>query len=375
MARSLLTAAACLSSAATGSVMGFAGSAAQAAEGLDWSAILDRVPYGSFEPVDADGVVTFPRDHGSHADSPADLWNVVAHLNTSDGEDVGVQFSIARVALVPPDEQLAASDWEVREFWRGHATLVRSDARTSVGEERLRRGFPGIAAYDGERLELRLDDWSLKFAEGAGEQPMQITASIGSRAKITLDLVPAKAAIKPEPGTAAAPFIGYAVSRLHAEGVLTTAVGDTEISGVAWFEHLWGDLPFPGGPTASDRLVLHVDDGTELSITRTRRRDGAGTPTVDGFVVHPDGEIEQVSEETRLAPAGTWDRARGGVEYPVRWTLVQDGKELEITPVLDDQLHDFLAPIWSGMVVARGTSASGPLSAVGTLQLQGYEDR
>ena len=161
--------------------------------------------------------------------------------------------------------------------------------------------------------------------------------------------------------------------RLHAQGVLTTADGAAAISGVAWFEHLWGDLPFPGGPTATDRLVLHVDDGSELSIARTRRRDGTGTPTLDGFVVHPDGEIEQVSEETTLAQVGTWRQARGEAEYPIRWTLMQDGRELEITPVVDDQLHAFLAPIWSGMVVA--TSASGAISAVGTLQLQGYEDQ
>ena len=359
--------------AITGLFIAPAGANAQAAEGLDWSTILDRVPYGSFEPVDADRVITFPSDHGSHADSPADVWNLAAHLETSDGEDVGVQISVARVALVPPDEPPAAPDWEVREFWRGHATLVRSDAQTAIAEERVRRGFPGIAAYDGARRELRLDNWSLQFAEGAGE--MQIAASIGPTARISLDLVPAKTAITPGPGTAAAPFMGYAVPRLHAKGVLTTLQGDVALSGVAWFEHLWGDLPFPGGPTATDRLVLHVGDGSELSVTRTRRRDGTGRPTVDGFVVHPDGEVEQVSEETRLTPTGTWRQVHGEAEYPIRWTLVQDDRELAITPVVDDQLHAFLTPIWSGMVVARGTSTSGAVSAVGTLQLQGYHDQ
>ena len=375
MIRSLFSAASCFILAVACLFRLLAWPTAQAAEGLDWSAIVDRVPYASFEPVDADRVITFPTDHGSHAGSPADVWNLAAHLETSDGEDVGVQISIARVALVPPDEPPAASDWDVREFWRGHATLVRSDARTAIGEERLRRGFPGIAAYDDERLELRMDNWSLQFTEGVGEQPMQIAASVGSTAKITLDLVPAKAAITTGPGIAAAPFIGYAVSRLRAKGVLRTPDGDEAVSGVAWFEHLWGDLPFPGGPTATDRLVLHLNDGSEVSITRTRRQDGTGAPTIDGFVVHPDGEVEQVSEETTLAPDGTWRQTRREAEYPIRWTLMQDGRELEVTPVVDDQLHDFLTPIWSGMVVARGTSASEAISAVGTLQLQGYEEQ
>jgi predicted secreted hydrolase len=355
--------------------MGPAGPPAQAAEGLDWLTILDRVPFESFEAVETDRVITFPVDYGSHPNSPADVWNLAVHLKTPEGKDVGVHISMARVAIVPPDRSPAASEWEVREFWRGHATFIQSGLRTAVGEERVRRGFPGIAGYDGERLELRLDNWSLRFAEGAGEQLARATASFGSTAKVALDLVPAKAVISRGSGNAAAaPFIGYAVSRLHAGGVLTTPDGDEAVSGVAWFEHLWGDLPFPGGPTATDRLVLHLDDGTELAINRTRRRDGSGIASVDGFTVRADGAVEQVSEETRLTPAGTWREARGQAEYPIRWTLVQDDMELEITPVADDQLHGFLAPIWNGMVVAHGTSGSRAISAVGTLQLQGYED-
>jgi predicted secreted hydrolase len=95
---------------------------------------------------------------------------------------------------------------------------------------------------------------------------------------------------------------------------------------------------------------------------------------VGGFVVHPGGRVEQLPEDTMLTPVGAWRRARGKVEYPVRWALNLGGRELEVSPVVDDQLHAFRPPMWSGMVVARGTSGSAPLSAVGTLQLQGYGD-
>ena len=345
---------------------------AQAAEGLDWTAILDRVPFDAFEPVDPERDIAFPADHGAHEGSPADVWNLTAHLETAGGEEVGLQTSLARVAIVPPDEPPAASEWEIRELWRGYSALVRSEASAAIGEERVRRGFQGIATYDSNRRELRLDNWSLRFPEGAGQQALHIVASIGGTATVSLDLVPEKSPVAPTPEAGTPPFIGYAMPRLRAEGTLMTEDGAEAVSGVAWFEHLWGDLPFPGGPTATDRLVLHVDDGTELSITRTRRRDGVGTPSLDGVVVRRDGSVDPLPEDMTLTADGTWSPASGDPDYPVRWTLAHDGMEMQIAPVVDDQLHRFLAPIWSGMVVAEGTSASGPVSAVGMLQLQGY---
>lgn len=347
---------------------------AQTAEGLDWATIIDRVPFDAFEPVDPERRIAFPADHGTHAGSPADAWTLAAHLETENGEEVGVQMSLARVAIVAPDAPPAASAWQVREIWRGHATLVRAGAPAAIGEERIRRGFAEIAAYDEEDRELRLDDWSLRFAEAAGDQALHIVASIGSTASVSLTLVPEKPVITPAPESAVPPFLGYALPRLRAEGTLTTADGPESISGVAWFEHFWGDLPFPGGPTATDRLILQVDDGTDISITRTRRRDGVGAPRLAGIVILPDGSVEPLPEDATLTADATWRPGPGAADYPVRWTLVQDGMELRIVPVAEDQRHRFLAPVWSGMVVAEGTSASGDVSAVGTLQLHGYED-
>jgi predicted secreted hydrolase len=340
----------------------------------DWTQILDAVPFESFEPVDSSHAIAFPLDHGAHATTPADVWNLAAHLATDGGDDVGLQVSMARIALVPPGEPVAASEWEIRDLWRGHATLVRRGDRKAIGEERFRRGFGGIAGFDDERRELRLDDWSIQFAEGVGDGAVQIAASIGSMAAIELELTPEKPAATPDGGAARAPFIGYAMTRLLAEGTLTTAVGEERVSGVAWFEHVWGDLPFPGGPTATDRLVLQFDDGTELSVTRTRRRDGAGTASVDGFVVRSDGGVARLPEGTTLTPAATWRRAGAESEFPVGWTLAEGGSELSITPLVDDQLQAFVEPIWSGAVTAEGTYGSKPVSAVGMLQLQGYSE-
>jgi predicted secreted hydrolase len=38
------------------------------------------------------------------------------------------------------------------------------------------------------------------------------------------------------------------------------------LTGTAWLDRLWGDVPLPGGPVLRDRLVLHLSDGTDLSL-------------------------------------------------------------------------------------------------------------
>lgn len=270
-----------------------------------WTALLAEVPIDEFDRVAGDPL-SFPRDHGAHPNSPVETWNLSVNLHDTAGESLGFQLSLARLALVAPDAEPAASVWDLREFYRGHTILVRENG-TARAEERLRRGFAGLAGYDAPSSEWRLDDWSLTVEEGATHPALTIAATVGADAVLELRLEPEKQAISPEVDSVDAPFRGYSLTRLAATGVLVTTEGRESVQGTALFDHLWGDLPFPTGPTVWDRLLLQVDDGTDILVVRTRRRDGGGTPTVQGFIVGPEGNVSQIeSAAVAMEPLQRW---------------------------------------------------------------------
>jgi predicted secreted hydrolase len=238
------------------------------------------------------------------------------------------------------------------------------DGAAASAEERFSRGALGAAGHDAEAGEIRLDHWRLGLPRGAEDRAMTLEATVGAAA-LWLRLTPAKAALLPEGG--GGPFRGYAMTRLDATGRLERDGETRAVSGVAWLDHAWGDLPPPGGPIAYDRLQLHLADGTDLSLVRTRRRDGGGTPSVDGFAVGPEGEVRDLGGASMTAEDGD----RGG--WPLRWRVEAGALSLSVSPVVAGQRRDFVEPVWSGLVRAEGRGPEGPVAGVGTLNLTGYE--
>ena len=76
-----------------------------------------------------------------------------------------------------------------------------------------------------------------------------------------------------------------------------------------------------------------------------------------------------------MEPSRIWRPDRNGAPYPVAWRLAGDGLALSVAPLSDDQVQDFVAPLWSGMVTAEGLAGGRPVTGVGTLTLTGYEGR
>ncbi|NYS24064.1 hypothetical protein HUK65_03595 [Rhodobacteraceae bacterium 2376] len=301
-----------------------------------------------------------PADHGAHPDAPSELWHLSAHLEGPDGVPLGVQFNLARLALAAPADPGATPDWMARDLFRGHVILA-DPARGVMAEERLARAMAGVAGADGDGL--RLDGWSLRFAPEA----WVLEAGTGDT-QIALTLTPARPALAAD--AEGAPFHGYAFTRMTAQGHLRNGGAELPVRGTAWFEHAWGALPIPGGGAAvvSDRLQLQLDDGTDLSLVRSRRADGGGRATLEGFAIDAAGDVRAIDPETaQVAVTQHWDGA--GRRWPVGWSVTLDGLALEVTPVIDAQAHDFMAPLWSGLVRAEGRRDGQPVQGHATLTL------
>jgi predicted secreted hydrolase len=285
-----------------------------------------------------------------------------------------MQFALFRIGLVPPGAAQFESGWAPRELYRGHVTLVRGTEERASGEERFNRAVLGLAGHDATRRQTWLDNWSIDYGRARGNE-LRLSATLGTVA-VELLLTPAKVAVASDPSGAGGPLRGFSITRMSVQGFIG-AEGDRQpVSGLAWLDHLWGDIPLPVGPIAWDRLQLQLDDGTDVAVFRVRRRDGDGSATLDGYVVDPRGGVEPLAgAPIEMEATRTWRRSRAGVSYPLDWQLSAGELRLRVSPLVDDQLHDFVVPFWSGIVAAQGELRGRAVSGLGTLQLTGYADQ
>ena len=336
----------------------------EAAPAPSWiAAIADRAAAADF-PDPAPGPLRFPADHGPHEAVSSESWQVAVHL---DGAGGTLDLTVLRLGLDPGGADTA---WDVAEAYRAHAVHHPADGPPAA-EERFARGFPGLAGAAEGGAGVRVDHWVLEAeADGA----FRLEATIGAERAVSLRLVPAKAALEVGTGAEGGPVKGYALTRMEATGTLTTGAGTETVTGVAWLDHAWGALPLPGaGPVAYDRWQVHLEDGREVSLVRTRRTDGRGAAEVDGFVVGTGGGSEALAAGAyAMAPGRTWTNPADGAEWPVGWVLDGPGTRLEIAALREDALLPFALQVWSGPVRVSGRLDGAEVAGRGTMQLTGY---
>ncbi|MEO0362253.1 MAG: lipocalin-like domain-containing protein, partial [Pseudomonadota bacterium] len=180
---------------------------------------------------------------------------------------MGLQLSITRLGLVPPHARADAPSSALSAMHRAHVVLARAGMNRVLAEERLSRGM-GAAGHDLVAREVWHDDWLVAYGEGDGRRSLKLELT-AEDVPIALELTPEKPA---ERITQDQRLRGFAIPRLSVEGL----VGDRAVRGTAFLNRAWGDVPLPGGAVANDVLSIQLDDGSDLFLSRTTRRDGRG---------------------------------------------------------------------------------------------------
>lgn len=316
-------------------------------------------------PDPAPDPLEFPADHGPHDAAGSESWQVAVHLG-----DGGGAFILAIQRLGLDGSAAAGGPWDVTAAYRAHA-VYHPGGGGAVAEERFARAFPGLSGAVDGGAGVRIDHWVWRAGPDGG---FVLEATIGAGHALSLTLVPAKTPLVVAPDTDAGPVKGYSHTRLEARGTLQTAEGRADISGTAWVDHYWGALPLPGaGPVATDRWLIHLDDGRDLSLLRSRRTDGRGAAEVAGVLVGEDGAARAFDDGAfGLEPERTWRDARDGTAWPVAWVLDGPGTRLELSALADDARHSFAVPLWSGPVRVTGRLDGAEVHGQGTMELTGY---
>jgi predicted secreted hydrolase len=169
----------------------------------------------------------------------------------------------------------------------------------------------------------------------------------------------------------------YSRTRMTAIGSIRLGDADVPVSGIAWFDHQWGDFISVGG-AGWDWFAVNLDDGTDLSFSIVRDPAG-GLPLVYGTAVAPDGSVRHLDRDAfSIEVTGRWTSPRTGADYPAGWRIEvpADDLTIELRPTVPDQELDTRPTTgvvyWEGSQLVAAERAGTRLGGEAYVELTGY---
>jgi predicted secreted hydrolase len=314
--------------------------------------------------------LTFPRDHGAHADVPVEWWYWTGHLSDRAGNAYGFQLTFFRV----------------RELYLAHFAWTDATRKAFRYDEKMHLGLPGIASAAEEKLDVSNEDWIAR--EGAGG--VQHLAASGAAGELRLTLTPVKPPVLQgekgvsRKGPGAREVSRYvSITRLAATGTLARERKSLPLTGTAWFDHEWGSGVLPADAAGWDWFALQLDDGSELMLYRMRRADGSATPFSSGTFVPPLPRAPLPVDwgDVAFTQTRAWRSPRSKTRYPAGWRIAvrSIGLDVSIEPLVADQELETPGSTgvtyWEGACAVKGTRAGRPITGRAYVELTGYAGR
>ncbi|MBD5634130.1 MAG: hypothetical protein IAI49_06590 [Candidatus Eremiobacteraeota bacterium] len=96
--------------------------------------------------------------------SPCDVWRVLGHLHASDGSrfDVAVTFFRYSLGPAPTRNDRVRSAWASTSLDASTLSLVDETSRRATTGVRVEREALGLAGTSTSRVDMRVDDWTLR---------------------------------------------------------------------------------------------------------------------------------------------------------------------------------------------------------------------
>jgi len=315
----------------------------------------------------------FPRDLGSHPAFRSEWWYITGWVRNATGDDLGIQVTFFRNR--PRIAETNPSQFAPRQLLFAHAALA--DARNGKlqhDQRAARAGFGLDAAAEGT-TDVRIDDWSLRLAEGR-----YVARIVAREFQFSLDFTPAQELLlegdqgfsQKDRRPANASYY-YSQPHLAVAGTITTGSRNTGVTGTAWLDHEWSSETIAAGATGWDWIGINLHDGGALMAFRMRD-EGGNALWAGGTLRAADGS------STHFAPSDIafrvvrrWRSPRTGVEYPVVMQVRAGPNQYLLEPLMDDQELDSRASTgtiyWEGAVRIL---QDGREAGRGYLELTGY---
>ena len=261
--------------------------------------------------------VRLPRDHGAHPGSSVEWWYTTGRATTATGRRsfwfatiwVSPLGSVGRVNVV----DLARDKVVLAEQWTQPARPASGALDLAAGDLHIRRRAVGRFGH------------------------LSVDARVDAGDRLQLELVPRRPyalhgdhGIVRQGATASSAY--YSSTRLATRGRLALNGRSRQISGLAWFDHQWGDFATIPGALRWDWFACQLDDGRDLMLTQFL--DAAGRPVPGarhGTLVSARGRATAIADFT-ATPTGPVIQPRGAkATYPLGWRLTVPGAGIELS--------------------------------------------
>ncbi|MGS2742542.1 lipocalin-like domain-containing protein [Halomonas sp. LS-001] len=331
--------------------------------------------------------LTFPADHGPHPDYRIEWWYLTANLEDEQGTPLGLQWTLFRQALMPPEERPDPAPWAIDQVWMAHMGI--SQGATHVAAERFARSHSafddGQAGVVAAPFEAWIDDWTLhtpanrspadnfttfelKAYQGEGEQRSGYHLHLQAEGPLVLH---------GENGFNAKTVQGqgshyYSQPFLRITGQVTLAGETRNVSGQGWLDREWSSQLLSAEQSGWDWFSLHLNDGRKLMAYQLRGGGEQGGDYTFAHLIQADGSTQlKGAGKVTLTPQATDTVA--GREVPTRWTmhLPEGNLHLEIQARHPDRWMSTSVPYWEGDVVVRHADSQATMG-VGYLEMTGY---
>ena len=246
--------------------------------------------------------------------------------------------------------------------------MLQSDQRIA------REGF-ALAGAARDRLDVWLDDWSLKQEHGAYRARIAATDfSFDFTLKATQGpvLQGNKGLSRKGPRSESASFY-YSLPQLNIHGTLTRHGKAEVIEGTAWMDHEWSSSYLDQEAVGWDWIGINLDDGGALMAFQMRDSKGAKLWAGGSHRAGNGRQRDFAPAEVEFTPLRRWRSPRSNTEYPVAWRIKTTQLTIDIEPLFDDQENDTRATTgaiyWEGAVQAL---QNGEPIGRGYLELTGY---
>ncbi len=336
-------------------------------------------PPVTFPAVTPNLPVRFPHDEGSHPAYRLEWWYVTGQVRDGAGQQLGFQVTFFRVRTGLGENN--PSRFAPTQVLFAHAAVADPQhGRLRHAERTARAGF-GLARANEGRLDVRIDDWSLRQT-GPNLYETQV---VGEDFAVKLQLRAGQPHLlqgergysRKGPQPSAASYY-YSQPQLEVQGSITVAGRARQMRGQAWLDHEWSSDVIDPQSLGWDWMGINLDDGGALMAFRLRDAQG-GSRWAAATRRSAEGRVQTFSPaEVVWAPLGHWRSPRTGHTYPVRWEVRVGTRRYRVEPWLEDAELDSRASTgtlyWEGPVRVTDAADGKPVGS-GYLELTGYAGR
>jgi len=327
----------------------------------------------------------FPRDHGGHPEYRTEWWYYTGNLRSTGGRWYGYQVTFFRAGIEP--EPANPSRWAVRDLFMAHLAITDVARGRHVWAERLNRAAVGWAGVVSGTLDVWNEDWRARLD---GEQYVLEASDPAAQIGVSLRLSPQKPPVlhgalgfTPKGIEPRNVSYYYSLTRLHTQGTLSVGGEAVPLVGLSWMDHDFGTWALEETLAGWDWFAIQLDDGTDLMVSRMRRRDGTLEPRASGAtIVDAAGRnVTIAAEAMTIAPRRQWRSSVSGASYPIAWTVEIPQLELvlDVRATVDGQElnteRSTGVVYWEGAIAVSGTRRGHPVSGRGYLEMTGYAGR